>query len=150
METKKQSRFILFSELLHRQFRGADHRNANLSALWDEAGCSGRQNETPLFRSAAQERRFFFCRIRILSFFCRLFLSFKERKTAVLVEGWRLFRGLMAVDSKTKKRPACRQPPREKEQKHGAFCVVFFHHSSYTVFTIGLPSRSSSGVSPAP
>ena len=60
METKKQSRFVLFSELLHRQFRGADHRNADLSALWDEAGCSGRQNETPLFRSKAKERRFFF------------------------------------------------------------------------------------------
>ena len=86
METKKQSRLVLFSELLHRQSRGADHRNADLSALGVEAGCSGRQNETPLFRSEAKERRFFFCRIQILSFFCRLFLSIKERKTAVLVE----------------------------------------------------------------
>ena len=48
METKKQSRFVLFSELLHRQFRGADHRNADLPALCVAAGCSGTQNETPL------------------------------------------------------------------------------------------------------
>ena len=86
IETKKQSRLVLFSELLHRQSRGADHRNADLSALGVEAGCSGRQNETPLFRAVGSGRRFFFCRIQILSFFCRLFLSTKERKTAVLVE----------------------------------------------------------------
>ena len=113
METEKESSFVLSIELCPRYLCGADYRNAVLSAFWVETGCSGRQNETPLFRSAAQERRFFFCRIQILSFFCRLFLSFKERKTAVLVENWRPFRGQMAVADRAKKRPARRQPLRQ-------------------------------------
>ena len=89
METEKESSFVLSIELCPRYLCGADYRNAVLSAFWVETGCSGRQNETPLFRSVAKERRFCFCRMRsFLSFYRRLFLSFsKERKTAVLVEG---------------------------------------------------------------
>ena len=48
METEKESGFALSFDLYPRYLCGADYRNADLSALWDEAGCSGRQNETPL------------------------------------------------------------------------------------------------------
>ena len=48
METEKESGFALSFDLYPRYLCGADYCNADLSALWDEAGCSGRQNETPL------------------------------------------------------------------------------------------------------
>ena len=64
----------------------------------------GRQNETPLSAPQAADGVSSFAVCKILSFFCRLFLSIKERKTAVLVEGWRLFCGQNTVDSRAKKR----------------------------------------------
>ena len=64
----------------------------------------GRQNETPLSAPQAADGVSSFAVCKILSFFCRLFLSIKERKTAVLVEDWRRFCGANAVDSTAKKR----------------------------------------------
>ena len=52
----------------------------------DELIFIGRQNETPLSAPQAADGVSSFAVCKILSFFCRLFLSIKERKTAVLVE----------------------------------------------------------------